>query len=47
MIDWILAHKALIAGAWTLGAFFTWCLCAIAGRADEESEKMGRIRRVR
>jgi len=33
--------------AWTLASFVVWSLCAIAGEADEEQEKMGKLRRVK
>lgn len=32
---------------WTLAMLIVWTLCAIAGQADDEAEKMGRIRRVK
>ena len=32
---------------WTLAMIIVWTLCAIAGQADDEAEKMGRIRRVK
>ena len=37
----------IVALAWTLGCFVVWSFCAIAGRADEEQEKMGKLRRVK
>jgi len=47
MIDFILTHPWSCTMAWILASFLFWSLCAIAGRADEESEKMVRIRRVK
>jgi len=47
MIDFILSHPWSLCMAWILASFFVWSLCAITGQADEESEKMGRIRRVK
>lgn len=40
-----LINIALI--VWTLAMLIVWTLCAIAGQADDEAEKMGRIRRVK
>jgi len=47
MIDFILSHPWSCCMAYIVACFWVWALCAIAGQADEESEKMGRIRRVR
>ena len=47
MTEFIIEYRAPLLIVYTLACFWMWSLCAIAGEADEESEKMGRIRRVR
>ena len=47
MIDFITTHPWTACMAYIIASFFVWSLCAIAGQADEESEKMGRLRRVK
>ena len=47
MIDFITTHPWSCCMAYTLACALVWSLCAIAGQADEESEKMGRLRRVK
>lgn len=37
----------IVALAWTLASFVVWSLCAIAGQADDEAEKMGKLRRIK
>lgn len=32
---------------WTMICFWIWCACVIGARADAESEKMLRIRRIK
>ena len=45
MIDISTANIILI--VWTLAMFIVWSWLVVAGRADDEAEKMGRIRRVK
>ena len=46
MID--LSTMNIILIVWTLAAMFiVWSWLVVAGRADDEAEKMGRIRRVK
>ena len=40
-----LINIALI--VWTLAMFIVWSWFVVVGRADDEAEKMGRIRRVK
>ncbi len=47
MIDFILTHPWSCTMAWIILSFFVWSLCAIAGQADTEAEKMGRVYRVK
>jgi hypothetical protein len=45
MID--LSTMNIILIVWTLAMFIVWSWLVVAGRADDEAEKMGRIRRVK
>ena len=48
MTDVIASHLwDLCSMAYLIACFIVWSLCAIAGQADDEAEKMGRIRRVK
>ena len=47
MIDFILSHPWSLCMAWIIMSFFVWSWLVVAGRADDEAEKMGRIRRVK
>lgn len=47
MIDFILTHPWSLCMAWTLASFLFWTLLVVASDADDEQEKMGRIRRVK
>lgn len=47
MIEFVTTHPWSCTMAYLIACFFVWSLCAIAGQADDEAEKMGRIRRVR
>ncbi len=47
MTDFILTHPWSLCMAYLITCFFVWSLCAIAEHADDEAEKMGRIRRVK
>ena len=47
MTDFIVSHPWSCTMAYLIACFIVWSLCAIAGRADDEAEKMGRIRRVK
>ena len=47
MTEFIVTHPWSCCMAWTLASFVVWSLCAIAGRADDEAEKMLKIRRVK
>ena len=45
MTDFI--NPWIVALAWTLACVVVWSWLVVAKRADEESEKMGRLRRVK
>jgi hypothetical protein len=45
MID--LSTMNIILIVWTLAMFIVWSWLVVASRADDEAEKMGRIRRVK
>ena len=47
MIDFILSHTWSLCMAWIIMSFFFWSWLVVASRADDEAEKMGRIRRVK
>jgi len=47
MTEFIIEYRAPLLIVYTLVCFWVWALCAIAGRADEEQEKMGKLRRVK
>lgn len=47
MIDFIATHPWSCCMAWIVACFWAWSLCAIAGRADDDMEKMGRVYRVK
>ena len=47
MIDFILSHPWSCTMAWIILSFFVWFWLVVASRADDEAEKMGRIRRVK
>jgi hypothetical protein len=47
MIDLILSHPWSCCMAYIVACFWVWALCAIAGQADDEAEKMGKLRRIK
>ncbi|OPZ47674.1 MAG: hypothetical protein BWY92_01729 [Firmicutes bacterium ADurb.BinA052] len=47
MIDFILSHPWSCCMAYIVACFWVWALCAIAGQADDEAEKMGKLRRIK
>ena len=47
MIDFILTHPWSCTMAWIILSFFVWSWLSVASDADDEAEKMGRIRRVK
>jgi len=47
MIDFILSHPWSLCMAWIILSFFVWSWLSVASDADDEAEKMGRIRRVK
>lgn len=47
MIEFITTHPWSCTAAWTLAAFLFWSMLVVASNADDEAEKMGRIRRVK
>ena len=47
MIDFITTHPWSLCMAWILMSFFVWSWLSVAGRADEQAEKMGRVYRVK
>lgn len=47
MIDFLIEYRAPLLIVYTLACFWVWALCAIAGQADDEAEKMGKLRRIK
>ena len=43
MIDFILSHPWSLCMAWIIMSFFVWSWLVVAGRADDEAEKIVRL----